>query len=500
MSKIFEKIGADRPRMSAFDLSHERKLSLKAGDLVPMYRQDILPGDKFKVQSEMMARMAPMIAPIQHRVNIYVHYFFVPNRIIWSSWEDFITGGVDGLSAPSFPKYNMNSVATEYSDDMIGTLADYLGLPTNMNSAAAYNGQISQLPFRAYQMIWNEFFRDETLNPDISASIQNGSFTECSKLRKRAWEKDYFTSALPWTQRGPEVTLPTEFSPQYLSQSESPNAAGVVSADGGSPSKLETPTDPVQVVNLTDPQTGISISIQDLRQSSALQRWLEKQARGGYRYIETILSHFGVRSSDARLQRPEYLGGGRQPVVISEVLNTSDTATAAQGTMAGHGISTGATNSFKKTFEEHGQVIGVMSILPRTSYQQGVHRDWKRFDKEDFYWPEFANLGEQEVLNEEVYMDETDGTYSLGTFGYQQKYAEYKYAESSVHGEYRNTLDFWHWGRIFTGQPNLNAGFVEADPDDRIFAVADKEQFYVQIYNAVKARRAMPYYAKPTLR
>lgn len=493
MSKIFETVGMRRPKSSAFDLSHERKLSCKMGELIPTFVQEILPGDQFMVSAEIMARFAPMIAPIQHRVNVHMEFFFVPNRILWPSWEDFITGGPQGTSSAVLPTAGFGGSSALLE----GELGDYMGLPPiPVSSSDPY--VFSQMPFRAYAQIFNDYYRDETLDTELDITL----FADYTKLRKRRWEKDYFTSCLPFAQRGPEVDLPLEFSPQYKTQSESPNASGVVSADGGSPSKLETPTDPVQVVNLVDPQTGLSVTINDIRESSALQRWLEKQARGGYRYIETILSHFGVKSSDARLQRAEYLGGGRQPMVISEVLNTSATATEAQGNMAGHGISVGNTNSFKKRFEEHGYVIGIMSVLPRTAYQQGVNRMWKKFTKTDYFWPEFAHLGEQEVLNSELYHDPADGTYNDATFGYQQRYAEYKYGCSSVHGEYRTSLDFWHEGRIFSSQPNLNTSFLEVDSAnlDRIFAVLAKEQLYVQIFNSVKARRPIPYFADPSLR
>ena len=319
------------------------------GKLTPCLVQEVVPGDHFKVKTETLLRMSPMIAPVMHRLNIYVHYFFVPNRIIWSQWEDFITGGRLGTSSPTMPTLQSIDDAKWRQ----GSLADYMGLPVNTAGVNVNKITTTALPFRAYLEIWNEYFRDQTLEPPVD--VETASDSDLGVLRDRCWEKDYFTSCLPWPQRGAEVDLPLEFSPQYLSQSESPNATGVVSADGGSPSKLETPTDPIQVVNLVDPQTGLSVTINDLRQSNALQRFLERNARGGYRYIEQILSHFGVRSSDSRQQRPEYLGGGRQPVIMSEVLNnTGETGGLSQGNMSGHGISVGTTNSFKRKFEEHG--------------------------------------------------------------------------------------------------------------------------------------------------
>lgn len=496
-NKIFDRVGGRKPRMSAFDLSREQKLSCKMGELVPIYLEEIVPGDQFNVRSECMMRLAPMLAPVMHRVNVYMHYFFVPNRIIWNEWEDFITGGREGTSNPIYPVVPMGGSHSE------SRLADYLGIPTVSGSAGNIN--ISQLPFRAYQLIYNDYYRDETLNTTVWDPSVN-PLTGLADIRNRSWEKDYFTSSLPFAQRGDSVSVPTTLrDPAIVTSTDGTFNLGdnvEIGTDGSGNQTLRVDTSATPAGDrelIIDAVEGIDIN--DLRLSSALQRFLEKQARGGYRYIETILSHFGVKSSDARLQRPEYLGGGRQPIVISEVLNTTGTAEAPQGDMTGHGISTGVTNSFNKRFEEHGYVIGIMSVLPRTNYQQGIHRHWNRFEKEDYYWPEFAHLGEQEVKNKEIYFDLADETYSEGTFGYQQRYAEMKYGCSTVHGDFRDSLDFWHMGRIFSSQPSLNADFVMADPTNRIFAVTsgDPDHLWVQLYHNVKARRPMPYFADPRL-
>lgn len=495
MAKIFEKLGMTKPPMSAFDLSHEKKMSIKFAELVPAYIQEVLPSDNFKVDTELMLRMAPMIAPIMHRLNVRMEYFFVPNRIIWPEFEDWATGGKDGTSAPTVP-FSTSKITK-------GNLGDYLGLP--LMDGAAEPFKYSLLPFRAYQQIFNDYYRDENLSDPVD--ITNDSAVR--GIRTRCWEKDYFTSALPFAQRGPEVSLPT--TPNYKNVSDYyRSSTGLEMIDGAasfdSPaagvSQLEdTAGNPSRVENLDDTDP-INISINDLRTSSALQRWLEKQARGGYRYIETVLSHFKQKSSDSRLDRAEYLGGGKQPVVVSEVLNnTGNVGELPQGTMAGHGISVGQTNSFQKTFEEHGYVIGMLSVLPRTAYQQGVPRMFKKFLKEDLYWPDFANLGEQTILNEEIFFDPaTNDTLGQDTFGYQQRYAEYKHAQDSVHGEFRDTLDFWHEGRIFAAAPALNDAFVTADVSDRIFAVQAAEQFYCSVYNKVRARRPIPFFANPSLR
>lgn len=487
--KIFESVQGKRPQYSAFDLSHERKMSMEMGILTPCYYQEILPGDHFKVKTETLLRMAPMIAPIMHRVNLYVHYFFVPNRIIWSQWPDFITGGQNGLATPTMP-----TLESDTSDAWnAGSLADYIGLPSaggdDTNTIV-----VSALPFRAYQNIWQEYFRDETTVFELD--VETATQTQLTQLRRRSWEKDYFTSCLPWAQRGPEVAVPMEMTPEYASQSAAQQATGVVSVVS---ELLQTPTDPVAVENLVDPQTDFNLNINDLRTSNALQRFLERNAVGGYRYIEQIRSHFGVRSSDARLQRPEYLGGGKQPVIISEVLNTSDTATAEQGAMSGHGITAGTTNSFKRKFEEHGCVMGIMSVIPKTAYQDGVPKQFQRFDKLDYFFPEFAHLGEQEVKVNELYHDYGTSGQGATTFGYQQRYAEYKYEPSTVHGDFRSNLDFWHLGRKFTAEPQLDSVFTNCTPSDRIFAAPAARNLWVQVYNRVQARRLMPYFSNPRL-
>lgn len=503
MPKIFENIMKSRPRYSAFDLSHERKLSFNMGDLVPCYLDEVLPGDHFKVKTETMLRMAPMLAPVMHRLNVYVHYFFVPNRIIWSDWESFITGGKDGLSAPTFPTKNFSEASGQVGT-IKGSLVDHMGLP-DVNDG---NLEFSQLPFRAYQQIYNDYYIDPNLGTPVDVLAGGDDIFD---MQKRAWEKDYFTSALPFSQRGADVDIPVGFSYKDTSEvirddgtalgagSHDLRATAAAGASGGNYRSIEASTEgDVRIENLEQGQ--VNVDIRELRRSSALQRWLELNARGGYRYVEQLLSHFGVKSPDARLQRAEYLGGGRQPVVFSEVLNTTGTATAPQGDMTGHGISVGSTNQFRKSFDEHGYVMGVLSVLPRTIYQQGVPRHFMRKDKLDYYFPEFANIGEQEIKNHELYYTGSGSdSVSDDTFGYQQRYAEYKHACGSVHGDFKDTLNFWHMGRIFSSQPALNESFMKSDPTNRIFAVATGDKLWCQLYNEVHARRPMPYFSNPKL-
>ena len=566
MANIFNSIRLKRPKRNVFNLSYENKLTMNMGELVPIMCMPIVPGDKFRVNTEALVRLAPLVAPMMHRVNVYTHYFFVPNRLVWNEWEDFITKGIDGEDAPVFPFLDLDeryafvsreSSFRQYLTD--SSLWDYLGLPTLKgvgkvsfdvpNGVTVPSGfRVSQLPFRAYQLIYNEYYRDQNLTEAVDIPMGPGQittsagYTDLLTLRRRAWEKDYFTSALPWLQRGPEVTVPVGGSfgdvvlkdgfidgnftnyQRVLDKNGNPlavNSNGSQILQSGTSPLGGTPSRPgaLQVGNSSqeiasqqgayfDPNGSLTvhgdeagISIQDLRTSNALQRWFERNARGGSRYIEQILSHFGVRSSDARLQRPQFLGGGKMPIAVSEVLQTSSTdTTSPQANMAGHGISAGVNNGFKRYFEEHGYVIGLMSIIPRTGYQQGVPRDFTKFDNMDFYFPEFAHLSEQEIKNQELFVS-GDSAYNEGTFGYTPRYAEYKYHESEAHGDFRGNMSFWHLNRIFTGKPNLNTTFVECSPSNRVFATSQTQddKFWVQIYQDVKALRLMPKYGTPTL-
>lgn len=563
MSSIFSSILVKKPRRSVFNLSYENKLSLDMGYLVPIYKEHVVPGDKFRVNSEVFLRFAPMLAPVMHRINCYVHYFFVPYRLLWNEWETFITGGEDGLASPLFPRSYLTSLGALPTGN--GSLMDYLGynfvgaldnMPTN--------NEYSLLPFRAYQFIYNEYYRDQNLTPAVEFSVSSGdsntttqflegttysnvsdAMTALFTLRKRAWEKDYFTSALPFVQRGVASQLPIELNVGnlkitptgtiYTTDTVIDNASligggtppgddiyvrtdGTISTGGsamalGNKSQSNTGNTTVHRHDIYNPslrnnvrieetEQGLSITaptINELRLAEHIQRWLEKNARGGARYIEQILSHFGVRVPDYRLDRPEYLGGGKSPVQISEVLQTSSTdSTSPQGNMSGHAYAVGSKNKFKYNFDEFGIVLGIMSILPRTSYQQGISRHETKFDKFDYYFPEFAHLGEQAILNQELY-NNMYGSDLGDTFGYQERYAEYKYRSGEVHGDFKSSLDFWHLGRKFGSEPLLNTSFVESNPSDRIFTVAEGQHLWAQIYNNVTAVRPMPKHAIPSL-
>lgn len=520
--KLFDSVQMTRPKLNKFDLSHEHKTTIPMGTLIPMFWMETLPGDRVRFKPEIFARTMPLLAPIMHRVNMTVHNFFVPNRLIWDEWEDFITGGRLGTSAPVWPHIRANTVMTT---GILGqnTLASYLGFPSQPPEAPVTDLRFSALPFRAYALIFDEYYRDQNLQAALDISKASGEVIDDDKimaLRQRAWEKDYFTSALPFAQRGGDVNIPfgtadVTYSPHSLVINE---GTGLPSADNrmlgvnfpgsGNSGILNTGTLPsggsaqnVRIENIDEIE--LSGTINDLRRSMRLQEWLEKNARGGARYTEQMLAHFGVRSSDARLQRPEYLGGGQAPFQISEVLSTfQDDTSDPLATMAGKGQALSNRMGFSRRFEEHGIVISMLSVLPKTAYQDGVDKAWSRSDKFDYYFPEFANLGEQEVKNKEVYAHLDEALTPEGTFGYQSRYAEYKYKNSIVSGAFRSTLDFWHMGRKFEAPPALNADFVSSDPTTRIYpagSVDDNNSVIMQIYNKVDALRPMPYYGTPTL-
>jgi hypothetical protein len=520
---IFSKVKINKPKSNTFDLSHDRKFSLKFGELVPCFVMDCIPGDKINLSTSQMMRFAPLIAPIMHSVNVYVHFFYVPNRILWDNWENFITGGEDGTADPVFPYFTSQSSIQD-----IGTLGDYLGLPEEIVDGM----QVSALPFAAYQRIYDDYYRDQNLisaNPsELSDGNNTADIDDFNVLRKRAWQHDYFTSALPWTQKGPEATLPLgDSAPINYTWSGNINDNTTIVRDKSDGNPLVTPLESFGTQTAGQAITGVpgtigtdfwrvdidnssaltadlsnatAATINDLRQAFRLQEWLEKNARGGSRYIESMLVHFGVKSSDSRLQRAEYLGGGSAPVTISEVLQTSDAAAedTPQGNMAGHGIAVGATNKFSYFAEEHGYILGIMSVMPKSAYQQGVPKHWSKFDKFDYYWPSFAHLGEQPVLNQELYCYDDDENQSV--FGYTPRYAEYKFINPSVHGEFKNTLNIWHMGRIFSSRPLLNQDFIEMDDAEvsRVFAVEEDEKLYCHMFHRVTARRPMPYFGTPS--
>lgn len=521
-SQIFQEVPIRKPKRNFFDLSHEVKLSGKIGKLIPIMLIDAVPGDIFTDSSEIMLRFMPMPAPVMHRFDVTTHTFAIPYRLLMeqSEWEDFITGGPDGTAEPVLPYFTPAQIETEGLGALMqnSTLWDYMGLPRATLNGGLPANQISSLPFRAYQLIYNEYYRDQNLITEVEIPQNMGIELDANlenllTLRNRAWEKDYATSALPWTQRGAEVALPLEIN--YLDQSElyhsdgSAWTPGAGLADGGGTGLIdEIAMEAGRVENID--QDSLLVTINELRRTVRLQEWLEANARGGARYTEQIYVHFGERVPDYRLQRPEYLGGGKQPVVISEVLASASSAEADNnevGDMAGHGLSVGRSNRWSYKCVEHMFIMTIMSVTPRSCYQQGVPKRFLRRNKFDFFWKEFANIGEQPILNMEVYFRHqvAEQANNEATFGYTPRYAEYKYEQDRVHGAFRSSLSYWHDGRIFSSPPTLSEEFIEIDVEgqglNRIFYVtaAGNDHLLVQIFHHLKARRPMPYFGVPSL-
>lgn len=499
-----------KPGKSVFDLNHDVKVSLVMGKLCPVALIPCVPSDRFRIGQEAVIRMAPMLAPIMHRVNVTFHNFFIPNRIVWPNWEKFITNTplTEDGPIPAFPTITLTETLWESS-----RLFDYFFIPKPLPGVSVV---ISAIPFAQYQMCYNEYYRDQNLIDEVSFELIDGDNTANTDLfvyRSRAWEHDYFTSCLPFAQKGEAVDIPlgqfNENVPvkannsggitdtlKIVQATDQPSSTasqafipfGASDIPGDTPNTLYAETEGLGV----EPTT-----INDLRKAFRLQEWLEKMARAGSRYFEMLRSMFGIISPDARLQRPEYIGGSISPMMISEVLNTTGTDNAAQGTMAGHGVSVAQGNAGMYTCIEYGNIITLMSVMPKTAYQDGLDRHWsKTTDPFEYYFPQFDHIGEQEVLNKEVYMSHSQPNQ---TFGYLPRYAEYKFINSKVAGDFRTTLDYWHMGRQLDFAVALNEDFVTADPTNRIFAVeGSTDNLWCHVYHKITAIRPMSKYSTPT--
>lgn len=506
---LFNQVQLKRLPRSVFDLSHDVKMSLNMGKLYPTLALECVPGDKFNISCESLLRFAPLVAPVMHRMDVFMHYFFVPTRLLWDGWEDYITDTpYDGVK-PAHPFITLETPGFPETPQECKDLS-YFGFPY-IEYAEPVN--VNPFPFAAYQKIYNDYYRDQNLIPEVPVGYEliNGDNTaniaEICGLKRRAWEHDYLTSALPFAQKGNAVDIPLGnviLNPTPLgvepifrpSSTHTGTLAGTVIGDTFGELNVNGQ------LAVMDPAGTLGVeptTINDLRRAFRLQEWFEKQARGGSRYIEVILAHFGVKSSDARLQRPEYITGSKSPVSISEVLNsTGEDGGLPQGNMAGHGVSVTTGNYGKYYCEEHGYIIGIMSVMPKTAYQDGIHKMYLKIDdKFEYYWEEFANIGEQAIQNVEVNAQHVDPT---GTFGYIPRYAEYKFMNSRTAGDFQTTLNYWTLTRRLDENTALNAEFINSVPSDDIFAVTDAtvDKLYAHVYHKIRAVRPMPFYGTPT--
>lgn len=471
-------------------LSHYRLVTADMGRLVPVGCFEVLPGDTVQQATSMLLRVSPLVAPVMHPVSVRIHHWFVPHRLVWDGWEDFITGGPDGMGGDAGPYPTVSTGAQGIPE---GSIGDYLGIPP-----AKPNLVVSALPILSYSLIFNEFYRDQDL-------VSESAFALGSEVPFVAWEKDYFTASRPWPQKGPDVSMPLGVQAPVVGVGQpvfggladlGPTTLGVTSGDPalklsvGAPATTQEITwqNPNLVADLTN---ATAVNVNDVRKAFALQRYQEARAQYGSRYTE-YLRYLGVRSSDARLQRPEYLGGGKQTISFSEVLKTGAGEDPAEpiGTLKGHGISAMRSRRYRRFFEEHGLVISLMSVRPRTMYTEALNRLWSRRTKEDYWQRELEQIGQQEVFRREVYAEaDAAGSGGDAIFGYNDRYSEYKHLPSTVHGEFRSLLNYWHLGRSFASPPALNSSFVECAPSKRIHAEQSKHTLWCMVNNSIQARR-----------
>lgn len=529
MQHLFSQVPKTEIPRSRFNRSHGLKTTFDSGYLVPILVDEVLPGDTFNLRATLFTRLATLISPIMDNVYLDTFFFFVPERLVFENFQRMCGEQENPDDSTDFLFPTLNAPSGGFA---VGSLADYFGLPTGVN-----NLEVRAEPFRCYNLIYNEWFRDENLQDSVPFTKADSDQISNYSLLRRGKRHDYFTSALPWPQKGPGVELPFGGNANInLSSSATMNVPGFSLFNIGASSSNHSYVDgfigqgsgrvyvgndeddyslaPTKQTSVDLPVNGLagwsvdmssvsSVTINQFREAFQIQKWYERAARGGTRYTEILRSFFGVVSPDARLQRPEYLGGSSRRIDISVVPQTSASdSTTPQANLSAFGVGINNKSGFTKSFVEHGWIIGLVNVRADLTYQQGINRMWSRRTKFDMYWPTFAHLGEQAVLNKEIYAQ--GNTTDDEAFGYQERYAEYRYFPSQVTGKFRSTyaqsLDFWHLAQKFDSLPTLSSQFIEDKPPiERIVAVQDEPQFLLDAYFDMNCVRPMPVYGVPGL-